>query len=67
MPLEHFAVGSRGEGIAGEPGGEGGPVNGIGDVEALYCGLEEWNVLFWLEQELDSLPSYKALRCERWD
>ncbi len=49
VPLDHLAVRLRGECFAGQPAWEGGTVGRIGDVKALYCGLEEGYVFFWLE------------------
>jgi hypothetical protein len=64
VPLEHVAVGLGGKRIAGQPAGECATVDGVRDVEALDCGLEEWDVFFWLEQQLDGLPADETLRCE---
>jgi len=50
VPLEHVAVGLGGKRIAREPAGECTTVDGVRDVEALDCGLEERDVFSWLEQ-----------------
>ena len=67
MPLEHFAVWLSRERITGKPTRESAAVDRVGDVEALHCGLEERDMFFGLEQELDGLPSYKALGSEGWN
>lgn len=62
MPLEHITVGLGRKSIAREPAGECATVDGVRDVEALDGGLEEWDVFFWLEQQLDGLPADETLR-----
>lgn len=64
MPVEHVAVRLGGKRIAREPAGERATIDGVRDVEALDCGLEEWDVFFWLEQQLNGLPADETLRGE---
>lgn len=67
MPVQHVKVGSAGQGLLREVRWERSAIAWIDDVEPLDGFLEERDVFFWFQKQLDGLPSHKALRREGWD
>ena len=37
------------------------------DVESSHCVLDEGDVFFWPEEDLDGLPAYESFLCEGGD
>ena len=64
MPVHHFHIRLTRQAFLGQYTRKGLAIGGICEIEALHGLLQEMHMLFWLQQQLDRLPSYEARRCQ---
>jgi len=67
VPFLDILVRDEGKGRGGQVEGEGLACVGVLDVEGADGGLDEGDVFFWPEQDLDGLPAHEAFLCESGD
>lgn len=67
VPFRHFEVWTPGQGFPREVSRERTAIAWVCDFEPFDGCLEVRDVYFWFQEELDGLPSNKALGCECWN
>ena len=60
MPFHHLHIRLTWQTLLGQYTRKRRAVCWVGEVESLHRLLQEWHMLFWLQQQLDRLPSYEA-------
>lgn len=66
MPFHHLHIRLTWQTILRQYTRKWRAIRGVREIEPLHRLLQERHMLFWLQQQLDRLPSYEARRCQSW-